>query len=557
MIDLVDCCRSTYEKIPKHIKKSFLVIFFSSLIVFAFSIIHYFLGPEDWPEVVSQTGLFGWELSLGRYFTRFWHFFIFDGYAGLPIIGKLFALFMLSIASVMLGVYWRLPRNTISYLLIGLVVTLQPYIMGIFYFSVGIEFVLVLPFFLMLGLLLCEKAKDFRLWCKILLLVCSVLCFWFVFGGHPSLINTVVVIFVGRILIDFILTKDKKLLQLISSHKYAIVAVVVGLLLHFAVISWLRQKGIMVDGYNSSLIDISEWPARMWIVIRTALKYLSCYRISFFPDFFTWLWTFLLCLAGGSTVLDFIHEKCNYNKRVINIIIFVLLFSCALFGTLGTNIITTGTTFFVERSDFFGIAFFHALILAVLFNINRVIIKNVTFLCCIVLLWICIVQDFNIQKVLYFGFEAEKAQWMRIINRIETKPEFDADKSYRLLILGSTEAYRPYFYINRKNRVMKSPWLLTNSFMSPYGEDNHLSPLNHYSAYGFKGKWTQIPRKWGGQPARVLRLRFNQALESVKDELAKAEAWPALTSVQIKNDIILLVLDKKDLAEAKDLVNLN
>jgi hypothetical protein len=50
---------------------------------------------------------------------------------------------------------------------------------------------------------------------------------------------------------------------------------------------------------------------------------------------------------------------------------------------------------------------------------------------------------------------------------------------------------------------------------------------------------------------------FKQALESVKDALAKAEPWPAITSVQIKNDIILVVVDKNALAEAKTLVNLN
>ncbi|MDR3124545.1 MAG: hypothetical protein LBU10_01525, partial [Endomicrobium sp.] len=114
-------------------------------------------------------------------------------------------------------------------------------------------------------------------------------------------------------------------MHLISSHMYAIVAIAVGLLLHFAVISWLRQKGILLnEEYNSSLIGISEWPVRMWVVIKAAFRYLYCYRISFFPDFFTWTWTFLLCFAGGSSVLDFIREKCKYNKRVINIIIFVL-----------------------------------------------------------------------------------------------------------------------------------------------------------------------------------------------------------------------------------------
>jgi hypothetical protein len=66
MIDLADCCRSTYEKIPKYIKRSFLLIFFSSLVVFSFSIIHYFLGREDWGEAVVQTGLFNWNLVRGR-----------------------------------------------------------------------------------------------------------------------------------------------------------------------------------------------------------------------------------------------------------------------------------------------------------------------------------------------------------------------------------------------------------------------------------------------------------------------------------------------------------
>ncbi|MDR1245151.1 MAG: glucosyltransferase domain-containing protein [Endomicrobium sp.] len=549
MIDLMENSIKTYRMIPKHVKKSFLIIFISMIGVFSFFLINYIPGREDWGALLERSPLFGWEIIQGRYFTNFLPFFLFDGNMGLPILNRIFSFFLLSLASVMLCMYWKLPKRTIVFSLVGLSLVLQPYILAWFFYLIGGEIFLTLPFFIMSGFFLCEKAANFQSWHKFLLFIGAVLCFWFVLGIYPVIINTIAVVFFGRLLIDFISSKDKNLRQLIS-YKIPIISVItVGMSLHYVVILWLQHKNILVNDYNSGLISMSELPFRCLLIIKTALKYLYDYNLPFFSQFFTSMWTFLLFLSLSLSVYKFMQEKHEYNKRFFNIILMILFLFITLFVSFSTNLISKITMFYVARTDFFGIAFFHVFILTMLFklHIHRSVIKNIIFLCCISMLFFCVVQDFRAQKIWYFGFEVEKQQWMRIINRIETTPTFEANKMYKVLILGTTLPYRPFFYTYRNTkRLVESGELLNFPFMASWGSSN-LDPLNHYSAYGIRGKWRQIPSDW-------LPNEFKAAAELVKEEIFKAEPWPASSSVQIKDDIILVVLDKNDLEKTKSLV---
>jgi hypothetical protein len=125
----------TIKLIPKHVKKSFLIIFISMIAVFSFFLINYIPGREDWGAILETSSLFSWELVQGRYFTRFLTFFLFDGNMGLPILNRIFSFFLLSLSSVMLCMYWKLPKRTIVFSLVGLSLVLQPYILAWFFFS--------------------------------------------------------------------------------------------------------------------------------------------------------------------------------------------------------------------------------------------------------------------------------------------------------------------------------------------------------------------------------------------------------------------------------------
>jgi hypothetical protein len=551
MIDIMENSIKAINLIPNHVKKSFLIILLGIITVFSFFLINYIPGREDWGIILERSSLFSWEITQGRYFTRVLAFFLFDGNMGLPILNRIFSFFLLSLSSVMLCMYWKLPKRTIVFSLVGLSLVLQPYILAWFFYLIGGEIFLTLPFFVMSGFFLCEKATNFQSWHKLLLFVGAILCFWFVLGTYPVIMNTIAVVFFGRLLIDFILSKDKNLIQLISHKIPTVKCLTIGIALHGVVILWLKHKNILVSEYNSGMISMSEVPGRCLLIIKTIPTYLCSYNLPFFSQFFTSMWTFLLFLFIGASVYKFMQEKNGYSKLFINSMLLVILLFITLFVSFSTNLISNGTTFYAARTDFFGIAFFHVLILAMLFNlhIQRVSIKNIIFLCCISMLFSCVVQDFRAQRTWFFGFEVEKQQWMRIINRIETTPKFEADKTYKVLILGTTPPYRSFFYnYSRRNakKLMYSGPLLDYPFMASWGTGN-LDPLNHYSAYGLRGKWRQIPPDWSHE-------EFKMAAESVKEEIFKAEPWPASSSVQIKDDIILVVLDKNDLEKTKSLI---
>jgi hypothetical protein len=300
-------------------------------------------------------------------------------------------------------------------------------------------------------------------------------------------------------------------------------------------------------GYNSGILsNMHDVILRCWITAKTAVVYLYDYNLPFFPRAFTFIWTFLLLLACTTSVYNFMQEKYKYNRRILNIIVMMCLLFIILFSSLATNIISIGTTFFTSNYDFFGMAFFHVFILVIIFNKHEKIVRNISFLSCIIVLWICIVQNFNAQKVWSFGFEMEKEQWLRVINRIETTIGFEADKSYKVLILGGTPSYRKIVYNAFLGKELSysngAGCILDYSFMADWGENN-ITPLNKYSAYCLRGKWRQMLPGWS-----------RETVELIKGELLKAKPWPHLLSVQIKDDVILVVFDNNALEATKNLI---
>jgi hypothetical protein len=552
MIDLMESSIKALDSISKHVKKSFLIVFVSMIVVFSFFLINFIPGREDWWDIFIKSPLFGWDVGQGRYFSGILRALFFDGCIGLPILGNMVTFFLLSLTSIMLCIYWKVPKNTISYSLVGLTLVLQPYILGAFFCLGYIENFFRLPFFIIVGFLLSEKVGviNIRYCHKVLLLVGSVLCFWFALGTYPLVINTIAVVFLGRLLIDFILSKDRKILNVISPHIVTIVVISIAVMAHYIVVSFLMNKGIMLGiGYNSGILsNMHDVILRCWLTAKIAVIYLYDYKLPFFPRMFTFMWTFLLFLACITSVYNFMQEKCKYSRRILNIIIMICLLFIILFSSLATNSISIGTTFFASHYDFFGIAFFHVFILVIIFNKHEKFVRNIGFLVSIIVLWICIVQNFNAQKVWSFGFEMEKEQWLRVINRIEMTTGFEADKSYTVLILGRTPSYRKIIY----NALLEKglPYLqgagagciLDYSFMADWGENN-IAPLNKYSAYCLRGKWRQIVPGWS-----------RETVESIKEELLKAKPWPHLSSVQIKDDTILIVFDNNALEATKNII---
>jgi hypothetical protein len=155
------------------------------------------------------------------------------------------------------------------------------------------------------------------------------------------------------------------------------------------------------------------------------------------------------------------------------------------------------------------------------------------------LIYISAISDFYAIKVWKLGFDAEKMEWNRLIARIEVTDGYRDDKDYRLIILGSTRAYRPYFYDGKYNQEDLLDW----PYMAPWGSQP-VRLLYVYTSHSKDGVWRQVVHN--SEPEE-----FNEIIDKIADELESAEAWPSLKSIIIKDDIMFIALDQAELERVK------
>jgi hypothetical protein len=536
-VDMALACKNLLARIPPYASMSFLIILIGCNIVYGFHTINYQWGNHEWQTLLYPCGLVG-TLATGRYFDSLIHFFLFSGWRFLPVISNLFGFFFYSLAAVMLCAYWKIPKHTGLYAITGLTFVTQPYLLNWLFFASGLCTHVTAPFFILAAFFVCEKIPKqnrIRGW---LYFVLGAFLFWFAIGTYPVTIATIAVIFLGRFLVCFLESED--LLKTFIKRLPPVCSIVAAVLLHLVTVMLLKHKGFMLgnDNYMTAMLRPGEIPGRVLHIIQKAFTYLVYYTEPFFESRFTLLWSALLVLSVGTTGSLILGSGKPAKKRVLNVALFGVIYVACLLASFLSNFITATDTLNHPRVDFFGIAFFHILILALLFRQNRNSMTNIALVLSVVLIWTSSIQDFNAQKIWKFGFEAEKMQWARIIDRIETTPLFDNDKDYRVVLLGTTEPYRPYFY---EGSLGRDSMVVRRAYMQDWNP-GQIYALQHYTRHGKKGVWKQVEDK-----------DLPDIAPLIKEELHNADVWPSPLSVQIKDDVIVIVLSKTELDTARAL----
>jgi hypothetical protein len=537
--DLACLIGQLWNNISPLYKKSFWAVFFGLNIVFALHTATFMIGNHDWGLLFSRSPLVG-ELAIGRYFYNIFSLVLMNG-RFLPVLTNLVNFLFFSFAAVMLCSYWKLPKSFLIYSVTGLLFVLQPYIIARMY-GMGGGYYMTLPFFVLAGFFLGDRVagQDSRLR-RIGFLLLAILSFWFAIGTYAVVVSTIAVVSIGRLVVEYI-SKEKppRILEIVVSHVWTIVAIVVALCFHVVVIVHLRETGkLAADSYMTGTIGLRDIPSRFIEIVQASFRYLFEYKAPFFPRSFTLLFTILFVVSLLVIVLKIFHSKIPVKIRLLNIAVFIALFYAALFFSFTSNFITKTDIFFLARTDFFGIAYFHILIVAILFVQPVKLQRNISLLFCFALIYISAISDFYAIKVWKLGFEAEKMEWNRSRARIVTTAYYQVDKDYRLITLGSTRAYRPYFYDGK----YKQDDLLDWPYMAPWGSQP-VRLLYAYTGHSRDGVWRQLEP--GAEPDE-----FKAGIKKLAAEIRNAEAWPSQKSIFIKDDIMLIALDKTELEKIR------
>ncbi|MDR2407778.1 MAG: glucosyltransferase domain-containing protein [Bacteroidales bacterium] len=537
--DLISVLKRLWNTIPPVYKRSFFVIFIGLNTVFLLHTTSFMWGNHDTSYLSYKIPLFPWQISTGRYFIGVIPFFLTGGHF-LPVIVNIINFTLFSFTALMLCYYWKLPHSALLYSITGLLFVLQPYILPWLYFIFSNPFQMTYGFFVIIGLILGEKAslRNSNLKRVGIIFIASFL-FWFALGLYQVLISTIAVVFAGRILIDIIYTDNKGFIGIIKKHLLTMLSILISLSIYCFVFFLLKRRGIIIDYYNNQLLPFDHLFFRLKEIVKTAQTYLIIYKQSFFPKYFSFLFTILLLFSLFSIGIRIFLLKVPLRLRFIKFILFFIFIFAVFFLSFLPNIISQQAVYFNSRIDFYGSAYFNILIIVILFKQNNNFIKNIALIICIILIYICAISDFYAMKVWKLSFEAEKMEWNRIITRIETTPEYQDKKDYNVVILGATEAYYKNFYQGEYNNFE-----LLRPYMAGWDQ---MSIFHTYTAHSRNGVWRQI------SDYQPFSAEFTTIISTMPDEVENAEAWPSLKSIFIKDDIMFIALNQGVLDKVKEL----
>jgi hypothetical protein len=107
-------------------------------------------------------------------------------------------------------------------------------------------------------------------------------------------------------------------------------------------------------------------------------------------------------------------------------------------------------------------------------------------------------------------------------------------------LLGSTRAYRPYFYDGKYHQDD----MLDSSYMPPWYTEWKVQVFYAYTVHSRDGIWLQVDLD--SQPDE-----FKEIIAKMPNEIKAAEAWPSMKSIFIKDDVMFVALNQVELDRVK------
>lgn len=512
-------------------KQSFAIIFIILNIVFLYHTVNFVWGNHEWGYISNKMSV-RHDFWSGRFSLHSLKQILAGGYI-LPVWTNLMSFFGLSLAAISLCYYWKLPKNLFLYCMAGLLFVLQTQICEILYYPRSLPDLLWASVYVISALILLEKVAGEKLIKKVLLIVVSVFLLLFTISMYQGTINTIAVVFLGKILIDLI---DGESWEKRKSYILVVFCAFSAVMI-YAIITILSKKvGIISQFYTTENLLLTEIPTRFVQVAVDSFHKVIEYKQYFFSKAYSVLFFILLLISILALVAHFAFLKENTKNKVIKIPLGLLLIVCVIIFANSVAILARNYSivFYSPRVDFYSIPHMFVLFFIIIYKLKLTFFKNVALVLCIGILGICIIQNILFQKVLVQGLEAEKMLWQRVMVRIEDHPKFNPQNKYTVIQVGSFPSLRFKYYPGQKISP-SSPSLLNYSF-----DPNWLSmmPIKYYYPTNF------VKNGYNSADERNFKnTNFIAILSTLKEEILHAKAWPDKSSIMIMDDIMFVIAD--------------
>lgn len=340
------------------------------------------------------------------------------------------------------------------------------------------------------------------------------------FGSHSASANSALVLIGGRTLVCVFENKFKQYFKIIIKYCMTCFS---AMILQLIITKLLTQAGIATL-YNTSTIPLSEIITSLKRITINSFQNLSwSLHLAYMPGIVKLLIGILISLCFVLLVQKFYKE--NLRKAFIGSILFIgliplsrIVFAVSAGHTMHYRVGAFGTTVLT--------GFFITFIYIITNNKNlKKIISAITF----IIIYIFISQNFLFQRHTRDQFLSDILYAQRVVDRIERLDGFNPKKNYRIVFIGT----QPY--------NVKTYW-------KDYDYTKSIEEFQRSSM----AKW--MPEQIIHYISPYLTLQ-NTPLDAIKDqqlrnniiEYAKTHTWPDKDCITMFDDIIVCILDNKNL----------
>ncbi|MDR2526893.1 MAG: glucosyltransferase domain-containing protein [Rickettsiales bacterium] len=565
--DFLSLALAKFREIPKVYVRSFVIIFLAINAAFAYHTFYFMWGDHDWGRIIINSPKLFFT-SYGR-FSAFLHFSLLTGNNILPVLTNLYAFAALAFSSVLLCIYWKVPKSTLYYSIIGILLYTQPYTLTWLSYAHLSLTQYGLPFLVISALIFSERSALCDKRWRIIAYLCSAIFLnTLAFGTYMPVLNTLAVVFIGRLIVDvfrgeggiFVVVKG-----ILFRQRYTFLTIALGALFFEAIFLILKNNGFIDTTYYSlQTVGIKNFIPHLMSISYKAFRILWHYPVTFFPNVLVRLWTSLFIFGVFSVIVNVFvggGGQCDRKTRIIKSVSLLALFLLiVIFSKTAAIIATHSSTIYEPRILFFGDPFLHVFPIALIFIQRFNFPKTIAILISIVLLNICLIYDAKALKVWKFDFEAQKMLWNRVMTRIEGNENYDASKKYELLFVGDAPSYDIHYYGNN-NRRNKENEFKRDSGISKFNTGILRSHSRAFYFF-FPDLFARNYRELSWLLKQNKKSRYYEQAQSIKKTALKLKtqindmrAYPHKNSVLIKDDVIIIVFSESELNEVKKILN--
>ena len=497
--------------------KLWLIAFAILSIIYLPLLGNFIWGNHDWQPLITDSGL-----SAGLIEGRFAQYIFLNTFLMgkiLPILNMLLGFLFYTLAIVLLYTRFFAFEIQKSTPIIIITATILPYINEILYFQFIVMSQLTWPLIIAFALLSAQKATQSEH-----LVFFTILTFLFLFlalGGYPASVN----LFVTGACLKLVqkVTENTSLKNLTKQALPYFIPLCISFVLVYVIYQYLQHHRIMLNLYNNQHLSLSDLILKILPTIKLSLMSLIQPQ-PFFSLSYKILTTIIIV---GFVCLEVCKTK-NIKQRILICLLLFLLLLCLKFSAWLTNDIKgdffadNDPSAFMVRTDFYAVP---CLILYAITTLtkHKQLIKNITLLLTVTILWLSINADFSFSKTHLLGFKAETNLQQRINARLLEHENYNPETYYTVVQAGELPLRHKYYL--RKPLEKYGLYTLNTPYTRHWIAFEY---YNFYEPFPFVREGTFI------DPADIT--------PQMADFLSHIKTWPDAQSVYMDNNYAIMAL---------------